>query len=440
MSERKNKMGVVELTVITAVNMMGSGIIMLPSQLAKVGTMSILSWLVTAVGAMALAYSFAKCGMLSKKGGGMGGYAEYAFGKSGSFLANYTYGISLAIANVAIAVSVVGYGVIFLGTDLSAVQNTIAIIVVLWLTTVANFGGPKITGRIGTFTVWGVIIPVFAISILGWFWFSPSLYIESWNPHHLEFFPAVSQSISMTLWSFLGLESACANMDAVENPQKNVPIAVLVGTLTCAVVYIISTNVMQGIVPNAKLVASTAPFGLAFAYMFNETVGKVVMGLMVLACFGSLLSWQFTIGQVFKSSAIEGYFPQIFKKATSSDTPIVGMTILTIVQTLFSFMTISPDLNNQFNVIVNLAVVTNLVPYLLSMGALKKIQHVEGVPDSKASLPNYIALFSGIYSLYSLYTSGAEAMLYGGLVTFAGWTCYGLIANRFNNDGQKADA
>eukprot|EP01083_Nonionella_stella_P046245 123801_1 len=53
--------------------------------------------LVTAVGSMALAWAFAKCGMFSRKTGGKGGYAEYAFGKSGNFMANYTYGVSLLI-------------------------------------------------------------------------------------------------------------------------------------------------------------------------------------------------------------------------------------------------------------------------------------------------------------------------------------------------------
>ena len=40
----------------------------------------------------------------------------------------------------------------------------------------------------------------------------------------------------MTLWAFLGLESACANAEVVENPEKNVPIAVLGGTLGAAVI------------------------------------------------------------------------------------------------------------------------------------------------------------------------------------------------------------
>ena len=62
-----HKMNVWQLTILTAVNMMGSGIIMLPSNLAEFGGISIVSWLVTAVGSMCLAYAFSKCGMFSKK-------------------------------------------------------------------------------------------------------------------------------------------------------------------------------------------------------------------------------------------------------------------------------------------------------------------------------------------------------------------------------------
>ena len=78
----------------------------------------------------------------------------------------------------------------------------------------------------------------------------------------------------MTLWAFLGLESACANSEAVDNPEKNVPKAVLGATIGVAVIYILSTNICAGIVDNASLVQSTAPFGLVFASMFNDTVAR----------------------------------------------------------------------------------------------------------------------------------------------------------------------
>lgn len=276
----------------------------------------------------------------------------------------------------------------------------------------------------------GVIIPVVGLCIIGWFWFSPTLYVDSWNPHHAPFFSAVGSSIAMTLWAFLGLESACANTDVVENPERNVPIAVLGGTLGAAVIYIVSTNVIAGIVPNMELANSTAPFGLAFAQMFTPEVGKVIMALMVMSCCGSLLGWQFTIAQVFKSSADEGYFPKIFSRVSKVDAPVQGMLTIVIIQSGLSLMTISPSLNSQFNVLVNLAVVTNIIPYILSMAALVIIQKVANVPLKSESCKLCCFCWRDVQLLCAVLIR-EEAMLYGSIVTFLGWTLYGLVSPRF---------
>ena len=242
----------------------------------------------------------------------------------------------------------------------------------------------------------------------------------------------------MTLWAFLGLESACANTDVVENPERNVPIAVLGGTLSAAVIYIVSTNVIAGIVPNMDLANSTAPFGLAFSHMFNPTVGKIIMALMVMSCVGSLLGWQFTIAQVFKSSADSGFFPKI-SKLSKADAPVKGMLTIVVIQSGLSLMTISPSLNKQFNVLVNLAVVTNIIPYILSMAALVIIQKVAKVPDNKARIANIIAGIGALYSFYALYSSGEEAMM-GAIATFLGWTLYGIVSPRFELAGKRGKA
>src|SRR5512145_1604498 len=109
MAAPQKKMNLTQLTFIVAVNMMGSGIIMLPTNMAQVGAISLLSWVVTAVGSMAIAYGFAQAGLFNQRAGGMAAYAEDAYGKSGFFIAFYLYFFSLAIGNVAIAISAVGY-------------------------------------------------------------------------------------------------------------------------------------------------------------------------------------------------------------------------------------------------------------------------------------------------------------------------------------------
>lgn len=98
-----------QLTLLTSLSMMGAGIIMLPAKFAEIGAISMLSWIVTALASGAVAYVFAQCGMLSKKLGGLGGFAEYAFGEPGAFIVNYAYAISLVFGNIAISLAAVSY-------------------------------------------------------------------------------------------------------------------------------------------------------------------------------------------------------------------------------------------------------------------------------------------------------------------------------------------
>src|SRR6476620_1070524 len=357
MMEQQKKMSLMQLTFIVAVNMMGSGIIMLPTNMAKVGAISLLSWIVTAVGSMAIAYGFAQAGLFNQRPGGMAAYAEDAYGKDGYFQVFFLYFFSLAIGNVAIAISAVGYlATFFPWLSSTPISTCIGVIGLIWLTTIANFGGPRLTGRIGSVTVWGVILPVGLLSIIGWFWFSGNTFAAAWNPQGMSIGKGLGSSVALTLWAFLGMESAAQNSGAVENPKKNVPIACMLGTLGAAVVYVLSTTVIQGIVPNAELTKSTGPFGLAFAKMFNPTVGSIVMALAVMACLGSLLGWQFTISQTAKSAADDRMFPSIFSKMNQMGAPVTGMIIMAVVQSAMALSTISPNLNEQFSVLVNLAV------------------------------------------------------------------------------------
>ena len=206
----QKKMNLIQLTFIVAVNMMGSGIIMLPTNMAKVGAISLLSWVVTALGSMAIAYGFAQAGLFNQRPGGMSAYAEDAYGKPGYFLTFFLYFLSLAIGNVAIGISAVGYlAAFFPWLSSTPVATCIGVIALLWLTTVANFGGPSWTGRIGSVTVWGVIIPVGLLSLIGWFWFKPAIFAEAWNPHGYSLLQGMGSSIALTLWAFLnGIRSA----------------------------------------------------------------------------------------------------------------------------------------------------------------------------------------------------------------------------------------
>jgi putrescine:ornithine antiporter len=430
--QRHKKMTLMQLTFIVALNMMGSGIIMLPTNMARVGAISLLSWIVTAIGSMAIAYGFAHSGLLNQRSGGLAAYAEDAYGKAGYFQVFFLYFVSLAIANVAVAISAVGYLAAFVPwLSSTPVATCIGVIALLWATTLANFGGPSLTGRIGAVTVWGLILPVGFISIAGWIWFSGDTFAAAWNPKGLSWTGGVGSSMALTLWAFLGLESAAQNSAAVENPKRNVPLACMLGTVGAAVIYILSTTVIQGIVPNADLANSTGPFGLAFARMFSPSVGSIVTALAVIACLGSLLGWQFTLAQTAKAAADDHMFPAFFAKVTSHDAPIAGMLAMGVLQSLMALMTISPSLSEQFNALVNLAVVTNVVPYVIALSALPLMLQAAGVVEAKYRGTVAVATVGMLYSVYLVYASGKDAVFGGMLVMAIGFAVWGFIALRF---------
>jgi putrescine:ornithine antiporter len=400
--------------------------------MAKVGAISLLSWVVTALGSMAIAWGFAQAGLFNQREGGMSAYAEDAYGKSGYFIVFFLYFLSLAIGNVAIAISAVGYLAGFLPwLSSTPVATTIGVIGLLWLTTVANFGGPSLTGKIGSVTVWGVILPVGLLSFIGWFWFRGSTFSAAWNPQGLSLGQGMNSSIALTLWAFLGMESAAQNSSAVENPKRDVPLACMFGTLGAAVIYVLSTTVIQGIVPNEELAKSTGPFGLAYTHMFNPAVGSIVMALAVLACLGSLLGWQFTIAMTAKSASDQRMFPTFFSKLNGMGAPVVGMVVMGVVQSLMALSTASPTLSETFGVLVNLAVVTNVIPYIIALSALPLMMRRVGVDQAKYRLNIAVVLVAMLYSTFAIYASGKDAVLGGTLVMAVGFIIWGFIAYRF---------
>ncbi|PSW59193.1 putrescine-ornithine antiporter [Photobacterium leiognathi] len=431
MSSSSNKMGLMGLTTIVTVNMMGSGIILLPSSLAATGGIALLAWIITALGALAIAYAFAKCGMYCTDEGGMSAYAEKAHGKSSFFIASYTYYVCLVISAVAIAVSCVGYLEYFIPwLKETPIHTFVGVISILIITMFANVRGAKITGQISTVTVWGIIIPVLGLSIIGWFWFDTKIFAEAWNPHNTSVTGAIYSGMALTLWAFLGIESAGANSGTVENPERNVPLACMLATVFSAATYIASTTVIQGIIPNDILAKSDSPFGLVFAQMFNPFVGEIITAMAIMACVGSLLGWQFTNAQVSKVAADMRLFPKIFSDVNKYDAPFKGMMIMLALELLLAVMTISPTLLKQFNVLVNLAVFINMVPYILSLTALGIIMKQANVGKKEYNTGILVGSVAVIYSIYGAYSTGEEAVFYGTVITLFGYFFYGFIASR----------
>src|SRR5579872_4304439 len=110
---KTGKLGLWMLTALVSGNMIGSGIFLFPASIAGFGSIGIVAWMMTAVGALLLALVFAKFSSIIPKSGGPYTYVREGFGDFVGFQTAYNYWIGLWIGNAAIVVAFVGYLSVF---------------------------------------------------------------------------------------------------------------------------------------------------------------------------------------------------------------------------------------------------------------------------------------------------------------------------------------
>lgn len=367
MASGDKKIGVVAATFLVAGNMMGSGAFLLPGNLAKLGSVSMWGWVVTTIGSLLLAFVFAKLGKLAPKEGGPYAYARDAFGPYMGFQTNTIYWFANWIGNVALPIAAVGYFSYFIPALAQPWTRTLVVVAVIWVFTFANIAGASVVTRIQSVTTSFALIPLFGVALLGWIWFKADLFTAAYNVSGKSDFQAISSSASLTLWAFIGVESASVSAGVVRNPEKNVPIATLAGVALAAVVYIASSAVIMGMVPNDQLQIADAPFALAAQVAVGQIGGGIVSICATLGAAGSLGGWILLTALSAKAAGDDGLFPAVFCRTNKDGTPVKGLLIVGVLMSLVVLATgTSPSASAQFGLVTSAAVVLTLLPYIYS--------------------------------------------------------------------------
>lgn len=392
-------MSLLQATMLVAGNMIGTGLFLLPVNLASVGGVSIFGWLVATAGAAALGLIFAKLGELDPQEGGPYAYARDFLGPYAGFQTNYVYWFGNWVGNIAVAVAAVGYLAELIPPLAHPPASVFAAAAVIWVLTFANILGPRVVGALETWTMSLALIPIVAIAALGWFWFKPALFLSSWNVSGGSAASATIRAASIALWAYMGVESAAVSAGVIENPKRNIPLATTIGLGISAVIYILSSTVIMGIIPNADLRVSHAPFAEA-ARMAIGTPGMVIIAVCaILKSVGSLGGWMLLVGQSSKAAADDGMFPKVFARLNRRGVPGRGLVIVGVLMTIVLFATMSPTIADQFNDIINLAVILVVVPYIYASAAVVKVLFDHKVPPRTFQAFKWIAVVAMLYCL-----------------------------------------
>jgi len=364
------KVGVIAATLMVAGNIMGSGVFMLPANLAATGGIAIYGWVVTITGAICLALVYARMASIDDSPGGSYAYARRAFGPFIGYQTNLLYWLAGWIGNVALAVVGVGYLSFFLPILKNPAVLAGACIAMIWLFTFINIIGPKLTTNVQSVTTILALVAIVGVAIVGWFKFNPATYMAAWNVSGKDTFGAIQGVLNVTLWSFIGVETASVAAGVVDNPKKNVPIATVGGVLLAAVTYVLSCTAIMGAIPNEALQKSSAPFADCAALVLGPTGGAIVSFCAAAGCLGSLGGWVLATAQTAKAASDGGLFPRIFGEGNKEGVPVKGLIITGFLMTGAQLLTISPTASKEFGVISSIAVLMTLVAYIYVAAAL----------------------------------------------------------------------
>jgi arginine:agmatine antiporter len=395
-------MSLLQATTLVAGNMIGTGLFLLPTSLASVGSVSSLGWIVATAGAIALGLIFARLGELDPQPGGPYAYARDFLGPYVGFQTNYVYWFGNWIGNIAIAVAAVGYLAEFIPGISGPPASVFATAAVIWLLTFANILGPRVVGALGAWTVSLALVPILGIAVFGWFWFDKATFLAGWNVSGGSDWHGISRSASIALWAFMGLESAAVSAGVIENPKRNVPLATLLGVAVAAVVYVLSSCVIMGIIPNEQLRVSHAPFAEAARLAIGNWGAVVISICAIFKSIGSLGGWMLLVGQSSQAAAQDGMFPRVFARTNHHGVPGAGLVIVAVLMTVVLFATMSPTLAEQFTVITNLAVILVVLPYIYSAVAVAKVNYDHGVARRTRTVYIVIALAAVGYCVWAV--------------------------------------
>ena len=398
--------------------MIGSGIFLLPSTLAALGGISFVGWACSTVGAFLIVLLFR--GLSSHFPNTVGGpyaYTRTVLGEFFGFLVGWGYWISVWCTNAAIAVAFVGYLSVFIPQIADNEILSIAFGVgALWLFSFLNFRDIVFVGRIQKLTTVLKILPLLLIGFVGLFYVDWYL-LDFENLSGESDFKAISQATTLTLFAYLGIESASITSHKIEKSEANVGRSGLIGFLLTAFIYILCSVVIFGLVNSAKLSQSTAPFADASATFLGGYAEQFVALVALIATLGALNGWILIQGQIAYALAKDGLFPAFFKKRNTAEVPYLGIVVSSLLATFLLIAKFSGSLVDVFSFMMNLSTLSALTPYFLSAVSLFIFIRRGKQPSEGMQI---VAILSGLFCLWMIYGVGIETVSLGVVLLLIG--------------------
>jgi arginine:agmatine antiporter len=417
-------LGVSACTAIVIGNMVGSGFYLSPAALAPYGNLAILAWGVMGAGAICVGLTFAKLARLAPATGGPYAYTRMAYGDFAGFI--IAWGLWISIWSSLPVVAIAFAGAIFdlfpsLHNRPMAVALTLGAI---WAVVLVNLRGVKEAGLFSQVTTYTKLVPFAAIALVGLFFIDTSN-LSEFNPSGKSLLGSAAALAPLTMFAFLGLESATIPAGDVINPKRTIPLSTVLGITVAALLYVLGTTAVMGLVPREQLLHSVAPFSDAARVIWGDWGAMAISLAVILSAIGALNGWTLLMGQVPMAAARDDLFPPAFGRLSRRGVPAIGIILSAVFATLLVLSQVAgpPGFKGFYELVVGLSTMAAVIPYAfcaLATGLVAaKVAGNGPVPQLGP-----IEVIAFIFSVFTLYGCGAQSVLYGTIMLVLGIPVY----------------
>jgi APA family basic amino acid/polyamine antiporter len=392
------KMGFWMTSALVVGTIIGAAIFMLPVSLAPLGINSLVSWVVSGLGAVCIAFALAQ---FSRFGGeGIQANIEREFGPTVGFLVTWAFWISNWVANASVALAV-GSTLSFIGGGHQLViPVAIGSVVVL---TAINAIGVRASGGLSIVTVAIKVLPLVAVIWLFAQRGASGGHFEPLAPTPMTL-PNFATATALTFFALSGFENATAPVCKVRDPERTLTRALLGGTAFAALIFLAAGTSIQMLLPANLVATSPAPFADAIASSWGKPAASLAALAITVSAIGCLNCLILGTGELGYSMALRGDLPSAMARTHGANTPVVSQMVAAVLTVFLLLANSSRATANLYTFVILLSTAGVTVLYLVGALAAWKSATTTGARS--------IIMVAILFSVFALYGTGLEADLW----------------------------
>lgn len=338
----------------------GAGIFVLTGIAAatKAGPAIVISYVVAGAACAFAALSYAE---LAAGIGGCGSAYGYAYAGLGEIIAwiigwDLILEYSVSVATVAVGWSgyvnnvLMAFGVSLPNSLLTSpfrggICNLPAMLII-FIVAALLITGVKISARFNGLMVMIKLVVIALFIAIAASHITPS----NWHPFMPFGWQGVMSGAALIFFAYIGFDAVSTSAEEVINPQRNMPIGIIVSLIICTLLYLVVAGLLTGIVPYQTLNVSS-PISAALLHLgFRIAAGTIAVGALA-GLTTVILVMYYGLTRIFFAMARDHLLPAFFSKlAVITRTPVRAIIMSGVVMMLFSAIIPMSDLAELVNI------------------------------------------------------------------------------------------